>query len=408
MTQQLIDLDTAQPGGKKGDPLRSAFGKANDNFTELYESSEEHGSGLATALATATEALGIGNSAQTAAESAATAEGTAVTPAPWLSETNAQEALARIAAGQFGGLRNRIINPVFSMGQRGVSFTNVNGYTLDRWRVAKATATGQIDAQLVTLEDNLPDGMPASSLGIQVTVADTTTTANKLYVIEQKIEGANVADLIGKPFYIAFDVISSVPGRYYVSMRNSQSDRSYLMAYDISAAEVWEHKVLKVPNGLITAGTWNWTSGIGITLDWVLDIGTTYAGSAADSWLTGNYLARSDQAKWMATIGNWLELTNVCLAPGTEEEPFELRQRAIEYALCQRYYEIVGTIATADGPTYDCVYFKVQKRATPTLTQIGGGSMSPATFQSRDAGYFNIFNRAAAAVAITVGADAEL
>lgn len=34
MTQKTINLGTADKGN--GDPLRTAFGKANDNFTELY------------------------------------------------------------------------------------------------------------------------------------------------------------------------------------------------------------------------------------------------------------------------------------------------------------------------------------------------------------------------------------
>lgn len=34
MTQKLINLGQADKGN--GDPLRTAFGKVNDNFTELY------------------------------------------------------------------------------------------------------------------------------------------------------------------------------------------------------------------------------------------------------------------------------------------------------------------------------------------------------------------------------------
>ena len=36
MPRQIIDLDTQQPDGKRGEPVRSAFGKANDNFEEVY------------------------------------------------------------------------------------------------------------------------------------------------------------------------------------------------------------------------------------------------------------------------------------------------------------------------------------------------------------------------------------
>ena len=36
MAQKIIDTTTPQPGGKMGDTAKVAFGKVNDNFTELY------------------------------------------------------------------------------------------------------------------------------------------------------------------------------------------------------------------------------------------------------------------------------------------------------------------------------------------------------------------------------------
>ena len=36
MVQKIIDTTTPQPGGKMGDTAKIAFGKVNDNFTELY------------------------------------------------------------------------------------------------------------------------------------------------------------------------------------------------------------------------------------------------------------------------------------------------------------------------------------------------------------------------------------
>ena len=38
MAQQIIDTTTPQPGGKMGDTAKVAFGKVNDNFTELFGS----------------------------------------------------------------------------------------------------------------------------------------------------------------------------------------------------------------------------------------------------------------------------------------------------------------------------------------------------------------------------------
>lgn len=38
MARQVIDLTTPQPGGKMGEPTKSAWEKTNDNFEELYGS----------------------------------------------------------------------------------------------------------------------------------------------------------------------------------------------------------------------------------------------------------------------------------------------------------------------------------------------------------------------------------
>lgn len=37
MVQQVIDTTTLQPNGKQGEPIRTAFNKANANFDELYD-----------------------------------------------------------------------------------------------------------------------------------------------------------------------------------------------------------------------------------------------------------------------------------------------------------------------------------------------------------------------------------
>lgn len=43
MVQQVIDTTTLQPNGKQGEPIRTAFEKANANFDELYEGLGELG-----------------------------------------------------------------------------------------------------------------------------------------------------------------------------------------------------------------------------------------------------------------------------------------------------------------------------------------------------------------------------
>lgn len=54
MAKQVIDTTTLQPNGKQGEPIRTAFEKANANFTELYEGQD--------ALSTGKAAIGGGAS----------------------------------------------------------------------------------------------------------------------------------------------------------------------------------------------------------------------------------------------------------------------------------------------------------------------------------------------------------
>jgi len=65
MTQQLIDVDTEQPGGKRGEPVRNAFIKINDNFTELYESQDTNTENIGVAQSAADAAQLTANSAST-------------------------------------------------------------------------------------------------------------------------------------------------------------------------------------------------------------------------------------------------------------------------------------------------------------------------------------------------------
>jgi len=53
MAQQVINTGTAA-NAKNGDPLRTAFTKANDNFTELYTAMGTVSNGTKTATATGT------------------------------------------------------------------------------------------------------------------------------------------------------------------------------------------------------------------------------------------------------------------------------------------------------------------------------------------------------------------
>jgi len=293
--------------------------------------------------------------------------------------------------GQLAGLRNKIINGSMEIAQRGTSFTVNTGfganYTLDRYsRIAVTSAV-----VTVTQSSDGPASEPTLPYSLRCTVAtaDPTVTASELWTLLQKIEGYSARDLIGKTFTLSFWARSAKVGTHCVAFYNNDypsADRYYVAEYNISVANTWEYKEITVIGGLITAGTWDWTNGSGLTVGWTLYCGTTRQG-VAGSWQSGWALATSSQVNVLDTIGNIFAITGVQLEVGNTPTPFEHRPFGVELGMCQRYYEKSFSYATAPaqntGVTLGAAYatgqvvnqafstsvtFAVAKRAAPTIT----------------------------------------
>ena len=293
--------------------------------------------------------------------------------------------------GQLAGLRNKIINGSMEIAQRGTSFTVNTGfganYTLDRYsRIAVTSAV-----VTVTQASDGPASEPTLPYSLRCTVAtdDPTVTASELWTLLQKIEGYSARDLIGKTFTLSFWARSAKVGTHCVAFYNNDypsADRYYVAEYNISVADTWEYKEITVIGGLITAGTWDWTNGSGLTVGWTLYCGTTRQG-VAGSWQSGWALATSSQVNVLDTIGNIFAITGVQLEVGSTPTPFEHRPFGVELGMCQRYYEKSFPYATAPaqntGVTLGAAYatgqvvnqafstsvtFAVAKRAAPTIT----------------------------------------
>lgn len=245
--------------------------------------------------------------------------------------------------GQLAGMRNKIINGKMEIAQRGTSFAAAadGAYTLDRW-FNSITGGGVVT---VSQQSDVPSSNEfQNSLRSAVTTADTSIAAGDYAGLVQHIEGFIIRDLIGRSFTLSFWVRSSKTGTHCISIRNagpSAADRSYVVEYTVSAANTWEFKSVTVSGGLITAGTWNWTNGIGLRLFFAMAAGTTFQ-TTAGAWQTGNFLATSNQVNCLDSNTNIFALTGVQLEVGGVATPFEHRSFGAELALCQRYYYRVG------------------------------------------------------------------
>lgn len=236
--------------------------------------------------------------------------------------------------------RNKIRNGGMDIAQRGVTFAGlgaVNGYTLDGWVWSGIGISG-----VVTVSQQLDapaDNEFQNSMRVTVTTSDIAITSGKLALLSQPVEGYLVRDLIGRPIAIQFRVRSAKTGTHCVSVRNGVGDRSWVMTYTVNAANTWETKYLVLPDGLITAGTWNWTTAQGITLAFVLAAGTTYQTASPNTWVTGNVLAVGAQVNCLDTVGNIFAITGVQLEKGSSSGPFEHVDFATELVRSERYFE---------------------------------------------------------------------
>jgi hypothetical protein len=285
--------------------------------------------------------------------------------------------------GPIAGARNKIINGAMEISQRGTTFAAMadQSYNLDRW------VWNQVGAMVVTISQStdVPNNTFQNSHKVDVTTADTSIVSADVAFTQHRIEGYNVRDLIGQTFTLSFWVKSPKIGVHCVAFRNTGPDRSYVMEYMVSSANTWEYKTLTVTGGLITAGTWDWTNGIGLRIGFTLTSGSTFH-TTPGSWNTGNFYATSNQVNVMDNTANDFFLTGVQLEVGSVATPFERRSYGQELALCQRYFyrqdnymgqaapfdnEASGAVGQSSGTAnvYRAVCrHPVEMRGTPTVT----------------------------------------
>ena len=289
--------------------------------------------------------------------------------------------------------RNRIINGDMRIDQRnaGASVTPTDAYTLDRWEIREDT-DGAITAQQVS---EAPAGFN-KSLKITVTTADSSLAATQRLLVDQRIEGFNTADLDfgtagAKTVTLSFWVRSSLTGTFGGSLINNTNNRSYPYTYSISAANTWEYKTVTIAGD--TSGTWETTTSAGIKVYFGLGVGSTYSGTAG-AWAASEFYSTTGAVSVIGTLNATWQITGVQLEAGSVATPFERRSYGQELSLCQRYYETASNVTTgmvAVGSTSRGAphYFKVSKRASPTITYGG----------------VNAFNSAAAALSSPTAAD---
>ena len=212
--------------------------------------------------------------------------------------------VASINGGPLAGFRNLVTNGDFQIWQRGVTFTNANGYTADRWAVG---GTGTLC--------NVGQGSHPSGLSERVALNFTGVAGNTRSFALQKIESQNMANLYPAP-YAATQVTLSV-NIYSTSARTIDLIADYANTADNFSAvtNITSHSVS------VGANTFNRYS----------HTFTLPAEAARGMQIVLN-------AQTGITSGT-VAFSMVQLEPGAVATPFERRPIGTELALCQRYYQ---------------------------------------------------------------------
>jgi hypothetical protein len=281
--------------------------------------------------------------------------------------------LAPIASG-----RNVIINGAMQVAQRGTSVASIagNSYnTADRWN----TAITNMGVWTQSVENDAPTGSGfRKSLKMLCTTADASPAVADEVSVTQIIEGQNLQQFLkgtssAKQFTLSFWVKANVTGTYVVWLYDPDNTRHTSLSYTISASATWEKKIIIFAAD--TTGAFENDNGSSLFVRFYLGAGSDYtSGTLASTWASLTNANRCpSQTNLAAATSNYWQVTGVQLEAGAVATPFEFEDFGTTLAKCQRYYESVSwgnyyAAALSGTDIYLPVYYKVTKRATPTVT----------------------------------------
>jgi len=284
--------------------------------------------------------------------------------------------------------RNFIDNASYIIQQLGSGPFTTSGMTADRWGIYFDLSSGGACSASLSTSNNPPEtvgDINHSNQIITATSSKTSYAAGEYVSINQTIEGWNFLGLGGKIATFSFWVKATVPGIYTASFRNSIYTASYIKEFTIYSSDVWEYKVMNIDfnYGSVGDGGWNYTNGSGLHVAFTLACGSTYKTSSVNQWLSGNYIASSNQAVYSQSANNTFAFARAQLEVGINPTRFEILDLFTEYNRALRYYEYkyILTTATQVSNGYGFSYFNIEfteKRVKP----VGIAFVSPRVWKT--------------------------
>ena len=272
--------------------------------------------------------------------------------------------------------KNIVINGDFNIWQRGTSFVGVadNQYTVDRWVYRKINTTAVHD---ISRSTDVPTIAQAGrkfnySVLIDCQTIDASISAADIVVFFQKIEGYSFLPIAQKTFTISFWVKATKIGIYCIAFTNGSGDRGYVAEYIINASDTWEKKTITVPASP-SAGSWDYTNGIGINAVFCLAAGSNYQ-TTPNIWQNGDFSATANQVNSCDNAANNFRLCGVQIEAGSLATPFESIPYSLEDMLCKRYYDQLispnlfgGRASSTTNIQFAAARFTVPMRTAPSV-----------------------------------------
>lgn len=284
--------------------------------------------------------------------------------------------------------KNALINGDFQVWQAGTSFAAMasSQYMADNWKyvnVGTMVHTGSQSSDVPTIAE-AGRKIPYSLL-IDCTTADASIAAGDYCMAATYVEGYDFVYIAGVGLCHQFWHKHTKAGTYCVGYVNGVGDRSFVREYTQAVSDTWELATVLI-DASPSAGTWNYTNGVGMVVCFVLAAGTDFQ-TAAGAWQTGNYFATANQVNACDDVANNFRLAGVQLEKGSVATAFDVRTFNDELLLCQRYYEktfdydttpanasgtyagaLLSIVPQGDTLMYWNFVFKVEKRTTPGMT----------------------------------------
>lgn len=241
-----------------------------------------------------------------------------------------------------------LINPVPVVWQRGVSFAAMadGARVADMWTYQKTGVMVHTCTQDTTIPTVAQAGVKVPySIKLDVTTVDAAIANGDYCVLTTRIEGYNFLHLAQRIFTIGFWVRDTKTGIHCVSFTNSARDRSYVAEYTVNVADTFEYKTITVAASP-TAGTWDYTTGIGLSIRFALAAGVDFQ-TTASSWQTGDFMATANQVNAADSTANNFYITGLTIYPGAYAKPIIIPDYQQELGRCLRYAYVLDASSDA-------------------------------------------------------------